>query len=101
MTDSWFNTFQDITFLFASIMLFKYFVFLMIAPFYGIKEKMRKIRNRKENFNPLVSIVIPAWNEEVGVVKSIRSLLTNTYKNIENKIYIVGQPAFFGRFEFF
>lgn len=32
---------------------------------------------------PKVSVVIPAWNEEVGIGKSIGSLLANTYKNVE------------------
>lgn len=30
-----------------------------------------------------VSVVIPAWNEEVGVLNSIRSLLESSYSNLE------------------
>ncbi len=32
---------------------------------------------------PKVSIVVPAWNEEVGVVKTIKSVMSNGYGNIE------------------
>ncbi|NJS41937.1 glycosyltransferase family 2 protein [Candidatus Gracilibacteria bacterium] len=34
-------------------------------------------------YNPRISVIVPAWNEEVGVVKTIDSVLKNTYKNIE------------------
>ncbi len=82
----WFITLRNIAFLFATLMLIKYFVFLVIAPFYTVKEKIRfeRIKRRMSvPYKPLVSIVIPAWNEEIGIKKSILSLVTNTYKKIE------------------
>lgn len=48
--------------------------FLYVAP-------ARKKYHRR--YRPLVSVIIPAWNEEVGIVKTIRSVLTNSYTNIE------------------
>lgn len=34
-------------------------------------------------YNPLVSVIIPAWNEQVGIKKTIRSVMSNSYKNVE------------------
>lgn len=31
----------------------------------------------------LISVIIPAWNEEVGVIKTIQSCVNSSYKNIE------------------
>jgi len=56
---------------------------LVLAPFYPFKEKLRKLKWKSVRYNPLVSVVIPAWNEEVGVTNSINSLIKNTYQNIE------------------
>jgi cellulose synthase/poly-beta-1,6-N-acetylglucosamine synthase-like glycosyltransferase len=50
------------------------------------KLKIRRlIRSGKisAKYEPLVSIVIPAWNEEVGILTTIKSALSNSYKNCE------------------
>ncbi|OGM73930.1 hypothetical protein A2191_02640 [Candidatus Woesebacteria bacterium RIFOXYA1_FULL_38_9] len=78
-----FEFLRNTTFIFATLMLVKYFVFLVLAPFYPFKEKLRKLKWKSVRYNPLVSVVIPAWNEEVGVTNSINSLIKNTYQNIE------------------
>lgn len=90
MQNETFILLRNLSFFFATAMLFKYYLFMMIAPFYTVKEKFRKakilanrIKNGTKEYNPLVTIVIPAWNEEVGVTKSVDTLLKNTYKNIE------------------
>lgn len=69
----------------------KYYLFLLISPFYPIREKLRKVKAFKKlakegklvNFNPKVSVIIPAWNEEVGILKTIKSVLSNDYDNVE------------------
>jgi cellulose synthase/poly-beta-1,6-N-acetylglucosamine synthase-like glycosyltransferase len=38
---------------------------------------------RKLRDEPLVSVLIPAWNEEVGIIKTVQSVLDSTYKNVE------------------
>jgi len=85
-----FTILRNIAFWFATLMLVKYFVFLILAPFYPLKENLRKLRLEKKRssgsravYRPLVSVVVPAWNEEVGITKTIRSILNNTYRNVE------------------
>lgn len=85
-----FTFLRDIAFWFATLMLVKYFVFLVLAPFYPVKENRRKLRlearrqgRKAEVYRPLVSVIVPAWNEEVGITKTIRSILSSSYKNIE------------------
>ena len=34
-------------------------------------------------YSPLVSVVVPAWNEEVGLAKTIESVLASSYTNTE------------------
>ncbi|MEX1123731.1 MAG: glycosyltransferase [Patescibacteria group bacterium] len=83
---------RNLTIFFAAVMLFKYFVFLVLAPFHTIKEQLRELKLLKlsrqgkgdhRHYQPLVSVIIPAWNEEVGVIKTLESALRNTYKRIE------------------
>jgi len=70
-------------------MLVKYFVFLIFASFYPVAEKLRRLRVLHKRtleetpYEPLVSIIVPAWNEEVGIIRTIDSLFRNTYDNIE------------------
>ncbi len=89
--NSAFLFFRDIILIFVILMWIRYYLFLLLSPFYPIKEHLRYIksmRRRKElrirePYNPKVSVVIPAWNEEVGVLKTIKSVLYNDYKNTE------------------
>lgn len=85
-----FSTFRLFAFAFATLMLVKYFLFLVLAPFYPVKENMRKLqldklrrRYGRSAYRPKVSIIVPAWNEEVGIIKTIRSIVQNSYRNIE------------------
>lgn len=73
---------------FSWISYLRYIVYLLIAPFYTIKQcSYHKISQpllkSKIERSLKVSVIIPAWNEGVGIISSIRSLLNNTYKNIE------------------
>jgi poly-beta-1,6-N-acetyl-D-glucosamine synthase len=90
MNDTWFIPLRNFTIFFATLMLVKYYTFLMISPFHTVKEEWRKLRIkrfRKANpqpvFNPKVSVIVPAWNEEVGLLKTVKSVMNNTYDNIE------------------
>ena len=84
--------FRNITIFLATIMLVKYFVFLIFAAYFPFREQLRRHRLLKREvkqygyvheYKPLMSVIVPAWNEEVGILKTIRSILANDYKNIE------------------
>jgi len=74
---------KTLSIFFATAMLLKYFLFLLAAPLYRLKEKIKKIKYFDKAYEPLVSVIIPAWNEEVGILKTVQSVLSSTYKNIE------------------
>ncbi len=75
----------------ATIVLVKYYIYLVLAPFYTAQKSYwnwrmkKKIQNGKipTKFRPLVSVVIPAWNEEVGILTTIKSVIANTYQKVE------------------
>jgi glycosyltransferase involved in cell wall biosynthesis len=56
---------------------------MMASPWYDvyIARKYKQFRSRIKT--PKVSVIIPAWNEEVGIVSTINSVIHNYYKNIE------------------
>jgi biofilm PGA synthesis N-glycosyltransferase PgaC len=87
-----FTLFRNITIFLATIMLVKYFVFLSLAAYfpYRVQSKRYKLLKReyKQNgiikeFKPKVTVIVPAWNEEVGILKTLRSILRNEYDLFE------------------
>lgn len=77
---------------FVLLTLFKNYVFLIISPFYPVQEKLRYIRAMLKRratgegtglYAPKVSVIVPAWNEAVGILKTVESVLHNGYKNFE------------------
>lgn len=84
--------FRNMTIFLATIMLIKYFLFLSFAAFFSVSQPWRRYRVlRKEvkehgevqKYEPLVSVIIPAWNEEVGVLKTLRSVIKNDYGRMQ------------------
>lgn len=81
---------QTIT-LIASIILVKYFLYLILAPFYPVKQLLWQMNLKKKikkglapkTYKPLVSVIIPAWNEEVGIITTVKSVLNGSYNNTE------------------
>ena len=67
--------------LFAPILL-KYAIQLLIAPWYSALEFFRS-RKRSIGYTPSVSVLIPAWNEEVGIAATIKSVLNTNYPKLE------------------
>ncbi len=79
---------RNATIFFATIMLVKYYAFLLLAPFHALKEAWRAERLRRQaivpgQYRPRVSVIIPAWNEAVGILGTVRSVLANAYPDIE------------------
>lgn len=64
-----------------------YLIFSLIRIIYqviiGFLYVNPETNNRVGNYNPLVSVIIPAWNEQVGIKNTIRSIMAGSYKNIE------------------
>ncbi len=55
------------------------------ANIYDIKEALKKSKPKKiqKGLRPLVTLVIPAHNEEAGVVRTLESVRKNTYRKLQ------------------
>jgi len=72
-----------IVFIFTLIVIFRYLLLLYFS-ILKIIFKNTESTNKKNNVsNFKVSIIVPAYNEEVVIEKSIQSLINQTYKNLE------------------
>jgi biofilm PGA synthesis N-glycosyltransferase PgaC len=81
---------RNVIMFFVVITLAKNYLFLAISPLYPVREKLRRIRQLKirksldlGEYKPKVSVIVPAWNEGVGVLKTVESALRNGYDNVE------------------
>ncbi|QBD77973.1 glycosyltransferase family 2 protein [Ktedonosporobacter rubrisoli] len=75
---------RAIVVLLALIMLAKHTFYLSLCPWFDIIQiRRRKLGLVKGRYEPLVSVIIPAWNEEVGLLSTVKTLLESTYQNIE------------------
>lgn len=90
MQDHLFAFVRDIIMFFVIITLAKNYFFLIISPFYPIREKLRYMKQmqlRKQRhlppYTPKISVVIPAWNEGKGVLKTVDSVLNNGYDRVQ------------------
>lgn len=85
---SLFDLLSSIVAFFVLLTLFKNYVFLLVSPFHPFVERLRYLRARlasgeKTTPSLKVSVVVPAWNEEVGILKTVESVLHNGYENCE------------------
>lgn len=70
--------------IFSSPATVKMLLFLLIAPWYELfLVKRRQSQQHDPSFQPLVSILIPGWNEEVGLVATIKTVLASSYRSLE------------------
>lgn len=72
----------------SGIAIFRYFVYLIFAPLYEFQRisilKSSKKKSKKQIEKCMkISVIVPAWNEEVGITTSISSLLESRYNNLE------------------
>ncbi len=83
--DYQFPILRGIIIFFSSILLGKYFLYMFISPWYDVSVAISNAKNyfKIKKYKPLVSVMIPAWNEEIGILTTVRSLLKSTYRNIE------------------
>jgi biofilm PGA synthesis N-glycosyltransferase PgaC len=87
-----FTIFRNLTIFLATIMLVKYFIFLVLAAYFPVRQQRRQLKVLKQElkrnghiakYQPGVSVIVPAWNEEVGIKRTIESVLDNDYPHIE------------------
>ena len=56
---------------------------LMIVGLFAVIDRLRKPQHpASPGFNPRVAVLIPAYNEETVIVRTIRSVLNSDYKNL-------------------
>jgi cellulose synthase/poly-beta-1,6-N-acetylglucosamine synthase-like glycosyltransferase len=82
------NVILVLSLILSGIAIFRYLFYLSISPLYDFhKEKLlkdsRNLSKSKIEKRTKISVIVPAWNEEVGIITSIESLLRNSYKNLE------------------
>lgn len=63
-------------------LLAKYVLQLVCTPLYSLVSAFRKTSDMA-TWTPSVSVLIPAWNEEVGIVKTIKSVLDTQYPRLQ------------------
>ncbi len=70
---------------FATVLLIKYFTYMFFSPWNDVRSKLSTLILPQviKEYQPRVSVIIPAWNEEVGILTTINSLLKSSYKNME------------------
>ena len=79
---------QNIIFGLALFTGFKYVLYLITSQFYHFNRNKYlrfSVNLSKDEIEKRIKItvIVPAWNEEVGILTSVKSLLKSTYKNLE------------------
>ena len=68
----------------AALFFIKFFIYMFIGPIYDIRRAIRHhVRLSEKHYTPLVSVIVPAWNEGVGLVHTVKSILKSTYRKVE------------------
>jgi len=83
-----FFTIQTFIYLLIIIGLVNIVLSFTLSSIYDLKERLRLLRLIEEgvdinSYKPYLSVIVPAWNEEVGIVKTISSLINTNYSNME------------------
>ncbi len=67
--------------------LLKDFLYLLCAPWYDWWLLRRRVQAKQlravRAYEPLVSVIIPAYNEEVGLVATLKTVIASTYSRME------------------
>lgn len=86
--NNYYHFLKVIVHVFIVLLIIKYsktIFFILISPWNKVIKKVRELKCQKKatNFKPLVSIIVPAYNEEVGLLNTIKTALKSRYKNVE------------------
>ena len=77
-----FDVIRLVMFVLLFPLLTKYVLQLVCSPLYSLVGAFRK-QSDMTVWTPSVSVLIPAWNEEVGIVKTIKSVLDTQYPRLQ------------------
>lgn len=80
------NLSQNMYYLIAALSLLNFvrvLTLLIGADLYDIKQIMRKHKAKRSEYKPLITVVIPAYNEEMGVIRTLNSVMANTYSRVQ------------------
>ncbi len=69
--------------IFASLLLTKYFIYMVLSPWNEIRLRYRQQRFASADYRPTVSIIVPAWNEQEGIITTVEGLLQSEYQRVE------------------
>lgn len=60
-------------------------LFIVGANVYDVKQSLKKTRPHKkpQGLRPLVTVLIPAHNEEAGIIRTLESVRKNTYRKLQ------------------
>ena len=64
-------------------MVIFFFVFAMLATVFITFLKSVSIKKEKRDFQPGISVLIPSYNEEVVIRRTLRTILKSDYENFE------------------
>lgn len=56
---------------------------LIGSDIYDIQQIRRLKTVKKRKYQPLITVVIPAYNEEVGVIRTVQSVLDSSYRRVQ------------------
>ncbi|MEK7112836.1 MAG: glycosyltransferase [Patescibacteria group bacterium] len=76
---------------FGLINLFRMSFFLIGSDIYRLRNHIQ--RKKKSNYQPVVSVVIPAYNEEKSIVASIISVLSSDYPKNKLEVIVVNDGS--------
>ncbi len=77
-----FNSIRLVMLVLLMPLLAKYVLQLICSPVYSIISR-RRTRKASHREQPSVSVIIPAWNEEVGILKTIWSVINTEYPKLQ------------------
>jgi poly-beta-1,6-N-acetyl-D-glucosamine synthase len=56
---------------------------LIGADIYDLRQMRRMQQPKKRAYRPLITVIIPAYNEEAGVIRTVQSVLQSRYTNMQ------------------
>jgi cellulose synthase/poly-beta-1,6-N-acetylglucosamine synthase-like glycosyltransferase len=80
----WFSRFMRVMFFLGIILGIMRFLFIgTLAIIQWVYSRHGKFRKYENSYKPSVSVIIPAYNEEKVITKTIRAILNSTYSNLD------------------